>query len=62
MFILSKIAELLILPSIVLTLGCLLGLLLVGRWPRIGRRLALTSLCVLLLVGLLPIGEMLIRP
>ena len=62
MFYLSKLAELLILPSIALTLCCLIGILILRAYPRFGRSLALGSLSLLLLIGLLPVGEFVIRP
>lgn len=62
MVLVSKIAELLILPSMLLTLAWLVGVLMMMRWPRQGRILALGSLTILLLIGLLPVGEALIRP
>ena len=56
-FILSKTVSLLLLPSNLLVLIGLAGLLLLAtRFRRIGRRLAFASLMLLLIAGLFPIG------
>ena len=56
-FILSKTAAYLLLPSNLLIVLILLGLLLMalGRW-RAGRMLAATAFVLLLLIGYLPVG------
>lgn len=58
----SKIAELLILPSILLILLGLLGVLISKNAPDLGRRLAIMCFSILLVCGLLPVGELLVRP
>lgn len=56
-FVLSKTASLLLVPSNLLLIIGLAGLaLLLTRWRRLGRRLALTSLTLFLALGLLPVG------
>ena len=62
-FILSKSIAFLLLPSNFLIALGLAGVLLVAtRWRRAGVRMAGTSLVLLAIVGLLPIGDLLIRP
>jgi uncharacterized SAM-binding protein YcdF (DUF218 family) len=61
-FILSKTLGVLLRPSVVLILAGLIGLLLgYTRWRRAGRRLALMSLILLLLVGVFPLGGTLVH-
>ena len=60
-FVLSKTAAPLLVPSNLLLLVGLAGLaLLMTRWRRAGRRLALSSLVLFLLLGCLPVGPALI--
>jgi len=56
-FVLSKTVAPLLVPSNLLLIIGLAGLaLLLTRWRRLGRRLALTSLTLFLALGLLPVG------
>jgi uncharacterized SAM-binding protein YcdF (DUF218 family) len=62
-FILSKVLGFFAEPSnLVLTLGLCGAVLLVTRWARLGRRLVVGSLLVLALLGLSPLGNLLIIP
>jgi len=62
-FILSKSVAFLLLPSNFLIILGLAGLLLMAtRWRRAGIRMAGTSLVLLAIFCLLPIGDLLIRP
>lgn len=62
-FYLSKIVGFFAIPSNLVVTAGLLGLLLLPtRFARAGRRLAMTSLIVLALFGLSPIGNALILP
>ena len=57
-FVLSKTVYLLLVPSNLLLITGLAGLaLLMTRWRRLGRRLALTALTLFLLCGILPVGD-----
>ena len=59
-FVLSKTVSLLLLPSNLIVLVGLVGLLLIGtRFRRAGRGLAFSSLTLLLIAGLFPIGAVL---
>jgi uncharacterized SAM-binding protein YcdF (DUF218 family) len=59
-FVLSKTVALLLVPSNLLLLVGLTGLLLLRtRWRQAGRRLSLTSLVLALVIGFLPVGGML---
>lgn len=59
-FVLSKTVSLLLLPSNLIVLVGLIGLLLLAtRFRRTGRGLAFTSLTMLLIAGLFPIGAVL---
>ncbi len=61
-FILSKTVAVLLRPSVLLILIGLVGLLLgFTRWRRAGRRLALFSLVLLLMLGVFPVGSMLVH-
>jgi uncharacterized SAM-binding protein YcdF (DUF218 family) len=61
-FILSKTVGVLLRPSVLLILIGLIGLLLgVTRWRRAGHRLALLSLVLLLVLGVFPVGTMLVH-
>jgi uncharacterized SAM-binding protein YcdF (DUF218 family) len=60
-FVLSKSLALLLVPSNLFMLLGLGGLLIMlTRWRRLGRRLALTGLTLILLAGILPVGYSLI--
>jgi uncharacterized SAM-binding protein YcdF (DUF218 family) len=62
-FALSKILGFFAIPSnLVITTGLIGLLLLLSRWARAGRRLVVASLITLALLGLSPIGNMLILP
>ncbi len=62
-FILSKTVAFLLLPSNLLIAIGLVGVaLLATTWKRAGIRLAVGSLVVLALTGLLPVGNLLIHP
>ena len=57
-FVLSKTASLLLVPSNLLFLLALVGVvLLFTRWQRAGRRLVTASLLLFFVVGFLPVGE-----
>lgn len=61
-FILSKTFAVLLRPSVLLILIGLIGLLLgYTRWRRAGHRLALLSLVLLLVLGVFPVGGMLVH-
>ncbi len=61
-FILSKTVAVLLRPSVLLILIGLVGLLLgFTKWRRAGRRLALFSLVLLLVLGIFPVGSMLVH-
>jgi uncharacterized SAM-binding protein YcdF (DUF218 family) len=62
-FVLSKVLGFFAAPSNVVVSAGILGLLLLPtRFARVGRRLALTSLVVLAVLGLSPVGNALIIP
>jgi uncharacterized SAM-binding protein YcdF (DUF218 family) len=59
-FILSKTVAFLVLPSNLLILLCLLGVVLMAtRWRRAGKRLALASLLLLVIAGFTSVGSLL---
>jgi uncharacterized SAM-binding protein YcdF (DUF218 family) len=58
----SKIVWFLAAPSNLLALVLILSLVLMPKWPRLGRRLGLAALALLLLAGLGPLGNILILP
>lgn len=61
-FVLSKTVGLLVMPSNLLILFCLAGVALMAtRFARTGRRVALTSLLVMLFVGFMPVGVLLVH-
>jgi len=62
-FVLSKIATFVLLPSNFLFLLGLIGVLLLAtRFQRAGRRLVISSFILLMLTGILPVGNLLIQP
>jgi uncharacterized SAM-binding protein YcdF (DUF218 family) len=62
-FILSKIVPFVMLPSNFLFIAGLLGLLLLTtRFRRAGMRLLIVSFILLVLVGILPVGNLLVQP
>lgn len=63
-FPLSKIAFFLVQPSSLIALAILLGLVLAmaTRWSRLGLRVAAVGLAMLVLAGLLPVGNALVLP
>ena len=62
MTFISKLAELVILPRILLVLLGIIGILLIRKSPETGRSMVLGSLLGLLVCGLLPVGETMVRP
>jgi len=62
MFIVSKIAGLILMPSMLLVLLGLIGLWRARNFRGHGRKLLALSLFGLLAIGLLPLGEILVRP
>ena len=60
-FLASKILWLFAAPVGFLTALALLGVLLSGRWPRAGRRIAGAALALLLVLAISPAGPLLIR-
>ena len=61
-FPVSKILWALAVPSTALASLAFVGLLLSGRWPRLGRPLAAFGVVGLLAIGLLPLGRALALP
>jgi uncharacterized SAM-binding protein YcdF (DUF218 family) len=62
-FILSKTVTFLLLPSNLLILAGLVGVVLLStRWRRVGSRLASASVVLLAAIGFLPVGDLLLRP
>ena len=62
MTFISKLADLILLPSIWLIALTFLGLWLTSRSKRFGKRIAIGALATLVFIGLFPIGEAVIRP
>jgi len=61
-FIASKLLWILVAPINIALIGGLLGMVLLGRYPRLGRALGTLSLSFLLIVGVAPVGMALLRP
>src|SRR5262249_59236292 len=62
-FILSKVLGFFALPSNLIIVAGLIGLLLLlTRWKRTGRAIAAASLVLLAIIGLSPLGNLLLLP
>jgi uncharacterized SAM-binding protein YcdF (DUF218 family) len=62
-FIASKVLWFLAAPLNMLLIAALIGVLLAaGRYARLGRRIALLAIALLLLIGIAPLGDWLIAP
>ena len=61
-FIASKVIFFCIQPSTLAFLALLLGVLLVGRNPKWGRRILYAGLAIIVIFGFLPTGNILVLP